>query len=70
MVVTQVTGLDGEETTVEIAIGDQEAGGIEPAAVGIAGHGDGMRDGREAQPLDPTRVKMAITEQEGLGFRT
>ena len=52
LVTTQVTGLNREEATIDIAIGYQQAGGVEPAAVRIATHGDWMGDATEAEPLD------------------
>ena len=68
LVTTQITGLNREETTVDIAIGYQQAGGVEPAAVRIGAHGHGTGDTTEAEPLDHTRVKVASHEEKLLGL--
>ncbi len=70
LVRTKIAGLDREEATVDVTVRDQQAGGIEPRARGVAGHGDWMGNGGEAQPTDHTRGKMAFIKQEGLCLRT
>ena len=69
LVRTKIAGLDREEATVDVTVRDQQAGGIEPRARGVAGHGDWMGNGGEAQPLDNLWIQPAFFKKELLGLR-